>query len=111
MNNELFYTEPADYESIMDMADRLMGNDLPDDAEGVTIEGKNGVDDAIVEDDLTISDTSSDDLSITDVLEDYLDDGELAQDLIDGDPLDIDRDGIDDGFETFDPVDFTGMAD
>ena len=43
MNNELFYTEPADYESIMDMADRLMGNDLPDDAESVTIEGKNGM--------------------------------------------------------------------
>jgi len=111
MTNELYITETTDYDSIIDMADRLLGDDLPDYAAGVTIEGDKVVDDAIVEDDLTISDTSSDDLSITDVLEDYLDDGELAQDLIDGDPLDIDRDGIDDGFETFDPMDFTGMAD
>ena len=111
MNNELFYIEPADYDSIMDMADRLMGNELPDDTAGVIIDGENDNDDAILEDDLTISDISDEDLSIEDMLEDYLDNDDTAQNLIDSDPLDIDRDGIDDGLEAFDPVDLTGFAD
>ena len=111
MNNELFYIEPADYDSIMDMADRLMGNELPDDTAGVIIDGENDNDDAILEDDLTISDISDEDQSIEDMLEDYLDNDDTAQNLIDSDPLDIDRDGIDDGLEAFDPVDLTGFAD
>jgi hypothetical protein len=111
MNNEHIYTETTDYESIIDMADRLMGNELPDDTAGVIIESENDKYDAILEDDLTLSDISDEDLSIENMLGDYLDNDEAAQNLIDSDPLDIDRDGIDDGFETFDSVDFTGLAD
>ena len=102
MNNELFYIEPADNESIADMADRLLENDLPEEDHV-----RDYIEDNAENDDTVIGD----DQSIADIMDDYFDNIDMSEELCDNSIFDVDNNGIDDSFDTFDPVDLTFMAD